>query len=122
MKGEDLKKLLETNPYLSTVDIRYTIAYLLKRRLINPSVLIDEYTNILNEERDKYKCHFVEADTCIYLMTNGDEEQKEFGKKRAMYNAQFNTSFPSNYKLTEEELEESRNWFINFYGFNPEDD
>lgn len=53
MKGEDLKKLLENNPYLLTVDIRYTIAYLLKKRLINPSVLIDEYANILNEETDK---------------------------------------------------------------------
>ena len=38
MKGEDLKKLLENNSHLLTVDIRYTIAYLLKRRLINPSV------------------------------------------------------------------------------------
>ena len=76
MKGEDLKKLLENNPYLLTVDVRHTIAYLLKKRLINPSVLIDEYTNILNEERDKYKCHFIEADTCNYLMTDGNKEQK----------------------------------------------
>lgn len=98
MTGESLKRLLENNPYLLAVDIRYTIAYLLKKRLINPSVLIDEYTNILNEERDKYKCHFIEADTCNYLMTDGDKEQKEFALKRAMYNSKFNTSFVWSYK------------------------
>lgn len=124
MTGEDLRKLLENNPYLLTVDIRYTIAYLLKRRLINPSVLIDEYTNILNEEKDKYKCHFVEADTCNYLMTNGNKEQKEFAKKRAMYNSKFNTTYVWTYKdkLTEEELKERREYFELMYGFNPEEE
>lgn len=121
MTGEDLRKLLENNPYLLTVDIRYTIAYLLKRKLINPSVLIDEYTNILNEERDKYKCHFIEADTCNFLMREGDEEQKSWAEQRARYNGQFNPSFPHKHNLTEEEVKERKEYFELMYGFNPEE-
>lgn len=51
MKGEDLKKLLENNPYLLSIDVRYTIAYLFRKKLINPSVLIDEYANTLRRNR-----------------------------------------------------------------------
>lgn len=122
MTGADLVKLIESNTYLLQAGIKETIQLLLKKRLINPSTLIDAQVDILEHEKDKYKCHFIESDTCNWLIMNGTKEQKEFGKKRAKYNAQFNTNFPSNYKLTEEEIEESRNWFINFYGFNPEDD
>ena len=122
MTGGDLVTLIHSNPYLLDTDIKQIIKLLLKKRLINPSTLIDAQVDILESERDKYKCHFIESDTCNWLIMNGTKEQKEFGKKRAKYNAQFNTNFPSNYKLTEEEIEESRNWFINFYGFNPEDD
>lgn len=36
MKGEDLYRILERDSFLLCNDIKYTIAYLLKRRLINP--------------------------------------------------------------------------------------
>lgn len=121
MTGEELKKLLENNPYLTTIDIRHTIAYLLKRRLINPSVLIDEYTNILNEEKDKYKCHFIEADTCNFLMREGNEEQKSWADKRAKYNGMFNPTFPKKNRMDANTTEECREWFKNMYGFNPEE-
>ena len=122
MTGADLIKLIESNPYLLDAGIKETIKLLLKKRLINPSTLIDAQVDILEYEKDKYKCHFIESDTCNWLLMNGNEEQKQFGKKRAMYNAQFNTNFPNNYKLTEEELEESRKWFKNMYGFIPEEE
>lgn len=119
--GADLIKIIESNQYLLQTDVKQTIAFLLKKRLINPSTLIDAQVEILEHERDKYKCHFVESDTCNWLLMNGNKEQKEFGRKRAMYNAQFNTNFPSNYDLSEEELKERKEYFELMYGFNPEE-
>ena len=119
--GADLIKIIESNPYLLQADVKQTIALLLKKRLINPSTLIDAQVELLEQEREKYKCHFVESDTCNWLLMNGNKEQKEFGKKRAMYNAQFNTSFPSKYDLSEEELKERKEYFELIYGFNPEE-
>lgn len=121
MKGEDLRRILEMNSFLLCNDIKYTIEYLLKKRLINPSTLIDAQVDILENEKDKYKCHFIEADTCNDLFMNGNKEQKEFAKKRAMYNGQFNTCFPKKNKMDANTTEECREWFKNMYGFNPEE-
>ena len=121
MKGEDLRRILEMNSFLLCNDIKYTIEYLLKKRLINPSTLIDAQVDILENEKDKYKCHFIEADTCNDLFMNGNKEQKEFAKKRAMYNGQFNTCFPKKNKMDANTTEECREWFKNLYGFNPEE-
>ena len=119
--GADLIKIIESNPYLLQADVKQTIAFLLKKRLINPSTLIDAQVELLELEREKYKCHFVESDTCNWLLMNGNKEQKEFGKKRAMYNGQFNTNFPSKCDLSEEELKERKEYFELMYGFNPEE-
>ena len=121
MKGEDLRRILEMNSFLLCNDIKYTIEYLLKKRLINPSTLIDAQVDILENEKDKYKCHFIEADTCNDLFMNGNKEQKEFAKKRAMYNGQFNTCFTKKNKMDANTTEECREWFKNLYGFNPEE-
>lgn len=121
MKGEDLRRILEKNSFLLCNDIKYTIEYLLKKRLINPSTLIDTQVDILENEKDKYKCHFIEADTCNVLFMRGDKEQKEFAKKRAMYNGQFNTCFPKKNEMDANTTEECREWFKNLYGFNPEE-
>lgn len=122
MKGSNLKRILDNNSFLLENDIKYTIAYLLKKRLINPSTLIDAQVNILNDEKDRYKCHFVEADTCNFLLMQGNKEQKEFAEKRAKYNSKFNTTYIWSYKdkLSEEELKERREYFKLMYGFDPE--
>ena len=121
MEGKDLYRILEKNSFLLCSDIKYTIAYLLKERLINPSTLIDAHVDILEDEKDKYKCHFIEADTCNHLFIEGNKEQKEFAKKRAMYNGQFNTCFPKKNEMDANTTEECREWFKNLYGFNPEE-
>lgn len=121
MKGEDLYKILENNSFLLYNDIEYTIAYLLKEQLINPSTLIDAQVHNLEKEKNRYKCHFIEADTCNYLMMEGDKNQKKWCKKRAKYNGQFNSSFPHNHDLTEDEIKEAREFFKMMYGFNPEE-
>ena len=40
--GADLIKIIESNQYLLQTDVKQTIAFLLKKRLINPSTLIDD--------------------------------------------------------------------------------
>lgn len=124
MTGEELKKILEDKSYLQALDIKFTIAYLLKKRLINPSTLIDEYTNILDNEKYKYKSHFIEADTCNFLLLNGDKNQKVFAKKRSMYNSKFNKTYQWTYKdkLSAEELKEAKDYFKLMYGFDPEEE
>lgn len=42
MTGNDLINIIQSNSYLQHAPIKYTIAYLLKNQLINPSTLIDE--------------------------------------------------------------------------------
>lgn len=121
MKGEDLYRILEKNSFLLCSDIKYTIAYLLKKHLINPSTLIDAQVDILEEEKDKYKCHFIEADTCNFLMREGNEEQKSWADKRAKYNGMFNPTFPKKNRMDANTTEECREWFKNMYGFNPEE-
>lgn len=121
MKGEDLYRILEKNSFLLWNDIKYTIAYLLKERLINPSALIDAQVDILESEKDKYKCHFIEADTCNFLMREGNEEQKSWADKRAKYNGMFNPTFPKKNRMDADTTEECREWFKNMYGFNPEE-
>ena len=120
--GADLINIIQSNTYLQYAPIKYTIAYLLKKRLINPSTLIDEQVNSLEEEKDRYRCHFIEADTCNHLFMEGNKEQKEFAKKRAIYNGQFNTCFPKKNRMDANTTEECREWFKNMYGFNPEED
>ena len=121
MTGVDLINYIQNNGHLLHSDIDATFKSLLKERLINPSKLIDAQYEMICEERDRYKCHFVESDTCNYLILEGNKEQKAFGKIRAKYNSKFNTSFPTNYKLTDEELKERKEFFELLYGFNPEE-
>lgn len=121
MNGEDLYRILEKNSFLLCSDIKYTITYLLKKHLISPSTLIDTQVDILEEEKDKYKCHFIEADTCNFLMREGNEEQKSWADKRAKYNGMFNPNFPKKNRMDADTTEECREWFKNMYGFNPEE-
>ena len=120
MNGEELKRILENDSFLLCNDIKYTIAYLLKKRLINPSTLIDAQVDILENEKDRYKCHFIEADTCNILIREGNKKQKSWANKRAKYNSQFNPSFSNSCDLTDDEIEKVREFFKSLYGFNPE--
>ena len=118
MIGEDLLKILEDKPGLKALDIKYTILYLLKKNLITPATIIDEYTNILNEEIDKYKCQYNEACLCTDLILNGNEKQKEWGIKRSQFNS-YNANIKYTHNLSEEDIEESAKFFESLYGFDP---
>ena len=117
MIGEDLITIIKSKPGLQNLDIKYTILYLLKNNLIKPSILVDEYSNMLNEELDKYKYQYNEA--CLYtdLILNGSKEQKDLAIKRAQFNS-CNANVRYDYILTDEDRKECSNLFYTIYGIN----
>lgn len=118
MIGEDLLKILENKPELKNFDIKYTILYLLKKNLITPATIIDEYSNMLNEEIDKYKCQYNEACLCTDLILNGNDKQRVWAEKRAAFNSS-NANIKYTHNLSEEDIEESAKFFESLYGFDP---
>lgn len=113
MIGEDLITILKSKPELQNLDIKYTVLYLLKNNLIKPSILVDEYSDMLNEELDKYKCQYNEACLCTDLILNGNEKQKEWA--RAQFNS-CNANVRYDYILTDEDRKECSSLFYTIYG------
>ena len=97
---------------------------LLNDRLINPSELIDAQYAIKDNECRKYRLHWQEANVAANMLITGNKEQKEHGRVRLMYNSLADTTIPYRKvyadKLSEEEIEERRKFFIMMYGFNGE--
>ena len=124
MKGADLIEYIKQRPQLLCGDIRYTIMALLNDRLINPSALIDAQYTIKDEECKKYRLHWQEANIAANILLTGNKEQKELGRVRLMYNSLADTTIPYKKvyadKLSDNEMEKCREFFIMMYGFNGE--
>lgn len=122
--GQDLINFINNNEWLKLSPMKYVFLELLKRGLINPSYIIDAYTQILEDRCDKYKCHY--EDSCVSAMQlfNGNfkGEDYELAKKRFLYNTSFSKCFPNmiGNELTEEEKDNWRKFFKTTYGFDPE--
>lgn len=125
MKGEDLIRYIQQRPHLQCSDIKHTIMALLNDRLINPSALIDAQYAIKDEECKRYRLHWQEGNIAANILMTGNKEQKEFGRVRLMYNSLADTTIPYkkvySEKLSEEEMEERREFFQMMYGFNGEE-
>lgn len=121
MKGADLIEYIKQRPLLLSEDIKYTIMALLNDRFINPSALIDAQYTIKDEECKKYRLHWQEANIAANILLTGNKEQKEFGRVRLMYNSLADTTIPYKKvyadKLSDNEMEECREFFIMMYGF-----
>ena len=125
MKGEDLIRYIQQRPHLVYSDIKHTIMALLNDRLINPSALIDAQYAIKDEESKRYRLHWQEANIAANILMTGNNEQKEFGRVRLMYNSLADTTIPYKKvyadKLSDKEMEERRKFFNMMYGFNGEE-
>lgn len=125
MKGADLIEYINQRPHLLFSDIRHTIMSLLNDRLINPSALIDAQYAIKADECKRYRLHWQEANVAANILMTGNKEQKEFGRVRLMYNSLADTTIPYKKvyadKLSDKEMEESREFFYMMYGFNGEE-
>ena len=124
MKGEELIRYIQQRPLLLNEDIKYTFMALLNDRLINPSELIDAQYAIKDGECRKYRLHWQEANVAANMLITGNKEQKELGRVRLMYNSLADTTIPYKKvyaeKLSDNEMEKCREFFIMMYGFNGE--
>ena len=87
MTGQDLIKIIQSKNELNSSDIKYTLLFLLKNKIISPSDIINLYTDLLNNEVDKFKSHYDEGCLCTDLILYGNERQKEWAIKRAKFNS-----------------------------------
>lgn len=124
MKGEELIRYIKQRPLLLNEDIKYTFMALLNDRLINPSELIDAQYALKDDECTKYRLHWQEANVAANILMTGNKEQKELGRVRLMYNSLADKTIPYKKvyadKLSDNEMEERRKFFIMMYGFNGE--
>lgn len=128
MIGEDLIKVIQDNDRLRYGDVKETIKTLLKRRLINPSALIDAQVEILEDEKYKLRCHFEDSVVSTIQLFGGNfkGENYEKAKKRLFYNTSFSKQFPNMTTtcepLTDEDRKEWSDFFDLIYGFRPEEE
>ena len=127
MTGEDLIKIIQDNDRLRYGDVKETIKELLKRRLINPSALIDAQVEILEEEKYRKRCHFEDAVVSTIQLFGGNYEGKDYedAKKRLFYNTSFSECFPNMSTpepLTDEDKKYWSDFFARIYGFRPEEE
>ena len=127
MNGQELIDTISKNPTLLYCDIRETIKYLLKRRLINPSALIDAQVEQMTEEQYRTRCHFEDSVVSTIQLFGGNYkgEQYEDAKKRLFYNTSFSKQFPNMSTpepLSDEDKKKWSDFFANIYGFRPEEE
>lgn len=127
MTGEDLIKVIQDNDRLRYGDVKETIKALLKRRLINPSTLIDAQVALLNEKQYRSRCHFEDAVVSTIQLFGGNYEGKDYenAKKRLFYNTSFSECFPNMSTpetLTDEDKKYWSDFFESIYGFRPEEE
>lgn len=124
--GDKLLKILEINPYLQQVDIKYTILYLLEKGYINPSKILDAHNYIMEQKYHRMRCHY--EDACVtnhqILGKHFSGKELEKAKKRASFNTSFSTTLPKIevILLTDEERKYWGEFFKTTYDFDPNDE
>ena len=124
MSGKELIDFIKTNN-LEIKSIHTIMVELLKKKIINPSNIIDAYTAYVEDKCFKLKSHY--EDSCVSAMQLIDNpaftgEHYENAKKRFLYNTSFSKNFPGviGYNLTEEDRQYWSDFFERTYGFKPE--
>lgn len=124
--GESLVKFIEENPYFKLLPIHYLLIELLKKKIIQPSSIIDAYSDLLNHKLMVAESHYEDACvTAIQLESGnfrGDKEKDVLD--RFYYNASFSRYFPEicGRNLTDEEKKKWSDFWETTYGFNPENE
>lgn len=127
MNGIELIDIIQNSTYLQHSDIKETIKFLLKEKLINPSALIDAQVGLLEEEKYRLRCHFEDSVVSTIQLFGGHYkgEQYEDAKKRLFYNTSFSKQFPnmvSPESLSDEDKKYWSDFFNTIYGFRPEEE
>ena len=124
--GESLVKFIEKNPYFKELPIHYLLVELLKKKIIQPSAIIDAYSDLLNHKLMVAESHYEDACVTALQMESGNfsgDKEKEV-LDRFYYNASFSRHFPEmcGRNLTEEEKKKWSAFWNTTYGFKPENE
>lgn len=127
MNGQELISIIKGNNSLLYGDIRNTFKYLLEKRLINPSALIDAQVELLEQEKYKLRCHFEDSVVSTIQLFGGNYKglDYEMAKRRLFYNTSFSKQFPNMSTpepLSDEDKKYWSDFFDNIYGFRPEEE
>lgn len=127
MQGMELVDIIQKSPYLQYSDVRETIKELLKRKLINPSALIDAQMEMLEEEKYRLRCHYEDSVVSAIQLFGGTYKGQDYesARKRFFYNTSFSSQFPNLSAPNPLSDEDRRYWsdfFQSIYGFRPEEE
>lgn len=124
--GESLAKFIEDNPQFKMLPINYLLVELIARNLIQPSVIIDAYSDFMQHKLNVAEAHY--ADACISAIqmesNNFKKEDKKDMLNRFFYNASFSKRLPNvcGKNLTEEDKKKWSDFWAVTYGFRPEEE
>ena len=125
--GENLIKFIENNPQFKELPINYLFVELLKRSLIQPSEIINAYSEVMQHRLIVAQSHYEDACVTALQIKSGnfnEEEKKKKVMNRFFYNASFSKSFSqlSRADMTEEEKKKWSDFWEITYGFRPEEE
>lgn len=124
--GESLAKFIKDNPQFKMLPINNLLVELLKRNLIQPSAIMDAYSDLMQRKLNVAEAHY--ADACITATQMQSKNLKKEDKKnmldRFFYNVSFSKRFPNTCgnNLTEEERKKWSDFWELIYGFRPEEE
>ena len=124
--GESLVNFIENNPYFKEIPIHYLFVELLKRKLIQPSDIINAYSDLMQHSLMVSNSHYEDACVTAIQMESGNfkgDAQKDV-INRFLYNTSFSKTFPNliGNTLSEEEKKKWGDFWKTTYGFNPENE
>lgn len=124
--GESLAKFIEDNPQFKMLPINYLLVELIARNLIQPSAIIDSYSDFMQHKLNVAEAHYDDACVSAIQMESGNfkKEDKKNMLNRFFYNASFSKRLPNmcGKNLTEEERKKWSDFWVLTYGFRPEEE
>lgn len=125
--GENLIEFIKHNDKLKTLPIKYLFVELLERNLIQPSEIINAYSDLMNRKLMIVESHYHEACVTALQMESGNfnkEADKKDMLNRFLYNTSFSKNFPNliGGNMDEADKKKWSDFWLSTYGFRPEEE
>lgn len=125
--GENLIEFIKHNDKLKTLPIKYLFVELLERNLIQPSEIINAYSDLMNRKLMVVESHYHEACVTALQMESGNfnkEADKKDMLNRFLYNTSFSKNFPNLIGRNMDETDKKKwsDFWLSTYGFRPEEE
>lgn len=127
LTGESLIKFIEANPQFKLLPINFLFVELLKRNMIQPSEIINAYSDVMQHKLMVAETRYTESCITALQMETGNfkgEEDKKEMWNRFLYNTSFSKQFPNliGKDMTEEDKKKWSDFWVLTYGFRPEEE